>query len=320
MRPHTLTIPKPLIRIAGKPIVQRLLEDITRISDAQIEEISYVIGDFGQEVEENLKQIAATLGAEASIYYQPEPLGTAHAILCAADALDGEVIVAFADTLFAANFRLNRSADGIIWVHRVENPSAFGVVITDEHDYITRFVEKPGDFISDQAIIGIYYFKDGRNLKDELQHLIDKGISKDGEYQLTDALQNMMEKGLKFKTGAVDEWLDCGNKNATVHTNQRILELNKHENLIAGSVKIEDALIISPCYIGENVVIKKSIIGPHVSVGENCSISDSIITNSIIQRHTKVENINIDNSMIGSYVDYKGRYNEVSIGDFTSMI
>jgi len=319
MRPHTLMIPKPLIRIAGKPIVQRLVEDIVRVSDTPVDEIAYIIGDFGQEVEDQLIGIAQNLGAKASIHYQHEPLGTAHAILCAKEALEGNVTVAFADTLFAASFKMDPDSDGIIWVHKVSDPSAFGVVQTDESGIINRFVEKPADFISDLAIIGIYYFRDGAYLAEELQYLIDQGISKNGEYQLTDALQNMMTKGMKFRTGTVNEWLDCGNKNATVYTNQRILELNRIEKLVADSARIEEAVIIPPCFIGENVVISKSIIGPHVSIGENCTVKDSIITNSIIQNNTKIENINIDNSMIGSYVDYKGRYNEVSIGDFTSM-
>lgn len=319
MRPHTLTIPKPLIRIAGKPIVQRLVEDIVRVSGSKVDEIAYIIGDFGEEVENHLRNIAADLGAKASIYYQPEPLGTAHAILCAREALNGEVTVAFADTLFSANFKMDTSNDGIIWVHKVQDPSAFGVVQTDAEGYITRFIEKPSTFISDKAIIGIYYFRSGENLALELQYLIDHNICKGGEYQLTDALQNMMEKGMRFTTGAVDEWLDCGNKNATVFTNQRILELHRHENLIDPDVSVDNALIISPCYIGSGVVLSKSIIGPHVSIGANCKVRDSIITNSIIQENTTVENINIDNSMIGSYVDYKGRYNDVSIGDYTVM-
>jgi glucose-1-phosphate thymidylyltransferase len=319
MRPHTLTIPKPLIRIAGKPIVQRLVEEIVRVSDSPVDEIAFVIGDFGSDVEEQLISIASNLGAKASIHYQHEPLGTAHAILCAREALQGNVTVAFADTLFAASFHMDPQADGIVWVHKVSDPSAFGVVQTDQQGIINRFVEKPQEFISDLAIIGIYYFRDGEALAAELQYLIDHQISKGGEYQLTDALQHMMTKGVKFRTGAVDEWLDCGNKNATVYTNQRILELHRHEQQIAASATIENGLIIPPCFIGEHVVISKSIIGPHVSIGANCTVKDSIITNSIIQNNTNVENINIDNSMIGSYVEYKGRYNEVSIGDFTSM-
>lgn len=319
MRPHTLTIPKPLIHIAGKPIVQRLVEDIVRVSGSLVDEIAFVIGDLGKEVEDNLIQIANNLGAKGTIYTQAEPLGTAHAILCAQKSLQGNVTVAFADTLFAANFRMDTRSDGIIWVHRVSDPSAFGVVKTDEQGYISRFVEKPAEFVSDLAIIGIYYFRDGENLARELQYLIDNQIEKGGEYQLTDALQRMMEKGVKFTTGAVDEWLDCGNKNATVYTNQRILELTKSDNLVSDSVTLDNALIIPPCYIGEGVEISKSIIGPHVSIGARCTVRDSIITNSIIQEDTRVENINIDNSMIGNHVDYKGRYNEVSIGDFTAM-
>lgn len=319
MRPHTLTIPKPLIRIAGKPIVQRLVEDIVRVSGSKVDEIAYIIGDFGEDVENQLQNIASDLGAKASIYFQPEPLGTAHAILCARDALKGQVTVAFADTLFSANFKMDTGNDGIVWVHKVPDPSAFGVVQTDAQGYISQFIEKPATFISDKAIIGIYYFRSGENLADELQYLIDHNVCKGGEFQLTDALQNMMEKGMRFTTGTVEEWLDCGNKNATVFTNQRILELNRHENLVASSVTIDNALIIPPCYIGSGVVLSKSIIGPHVSIGANCKVCDSIITNSIIQENTTVENINIDNSMIGSFVDYKGRYNDVSIGDYTVM-
>jgi glucose-1-phosphate thymidylyltransferase len=319
MRPHTLTIPKPLINIAGKPIVQRLLEGISAVCDTSVDEIAFIVGEFGAEAEEKLLKIADSLGAKGTICYQKDPLGTAHAILCAGGALNGEVVVAFADTLFKAKFHLDRTADGIIWTHRVKDPSAFGVVVTDDNGNIIRFVEKPVDFISDQAIIGIYYFQDGKKLSDELKYLIDNQITKGGEYQLTDALQNMMQQGMRFTTGAVEEWLDCGNKDATVYTNQRILELHQKEALVADSANMEDALIIPPCFIGEGAVIKKSIVGPHVSVGANCHITDSIITNSIIQDYTRVSNINIDNSMIGSYVEYRGKYNEVSIGDYTSM-
>lgn len=319
MRPHTLTIPKPLIKLAGKPIVQRLLEDIVKVTSQKVDEIAFVIGDFGKEAEKHLCSIAEKIGAKASIYYQYEPLGTAHAILCAKDALTGPVTIAFADTLFSADFNMDANADGIIWVHKVEDPVAFGVVKTNKNGTITGFFEKPNTFISDLAIIGIYYFKNGENLKNELQYLIDNDIKHNKEYQLTDALQNMMKKGLKFITGNVDEWLDCGNKNATVFTNQRILELNNEAKYISPSAIIENSVIIQPCYIGDNAIIKKAIVGPHVSIGENCSIIDSIVTNSIIQNNTTLENINIDNSMIGNSVEYKGKYNEVSIGDYTSM-
>jgi glucose-1-phosphate thymidylyltransferase len=176
MRPHTLTIPKPLLPIAGKSIVQRLVEDITKVCSEKVEEIAYVIGDFGKEVENNLVQIAKNVNAKVCIYYQDEPLGTAHAILCAQESLKGKVVVAFADTLFKTEFKIDEAQDGVIWVNKIEDPRAFGVVKVDKHNIITDFVEKPQTFISDLAIIGIYYFKDGENLKKELQYLIDNNV------------------------------------------------------------------------------------------------------------------------------------------------
>ncbi len=319
MRPHTLTIPKPLIPVAGKPIVQRLVEDIVKISKEKVDEIAFIIGDFGTEVEERLIGIAEKLGAKAKIYYQLEPLGTAHAILCAEASLDGKVIVAFADTLFKSDFTLDENQDGIIWVHEVDDPSSFGVVKTDENEFITDFIEKPATFISNKAIIGIYYFKDGAYLKNELQYLIDNNVIKGNEYQLTDALQNMMKKGSRFSVGKVKEWLDCGNKDATVITNRRLLENSNGDKLVSDTAKIINSIINHPCYIGENAEITSSIIGPYVSIGENCKVSHSIITDTIIQTNTKIKNANIDNSMIGNYVEYKGDINELSIGDFTTI-
>jgi len=319
MRPHTLSIPKPLIKVAGKPIVRHLVEEIAKVSLEPIDEIAFVVGNFGKEVEDVLIQTAENIGAKGKIYYQHEALGTAHAILCAEKSLNGKVTVAFADTLFRTDFKLDETKDGIIWVHKVEDPQAFGVVKIDENNIITDFVEKPKDFISDLAIIGIYYFKDGANLKSELKYLVDKQIMVGNEYQLTDALKNMQTKGVQLSIGTVDEWLDCGNKNATVFTNQRILEFHKNEKQISDSVMLENSLIIEPCYLGNNAHIINSVIGPHVSVGDNTVIGFSIITNSIIQDNSKISCVNIDNSMVGNSVEYFGDKKDVSIGDFTKL-
>jgi len=319
MRPHTLTIPKPLIRIAGKPIVQRLVEGIAAMCKEKIEEIAFVIGDFGKDIEEQLLNIATQAGAKGKIYYQEIPQGTAHAILCAEKSLNDKIIIAFADTLFFADFILDDSKDSIVWVHKVQNPGSFGVVKTDNNGIITKIVEKPASFISDLAIIGIYYFKNGLFLKQELRYLIDNNIQKNSEFQLTDALENMTQKGMHLYVGKVNEWLDCGNKDATVHTNQRILKFSKKQELTATSAKVENSIIIQPCFLGENVKITNSIIGPHVSVGENTVIDYSVITNSIIQANTKISCVNLDNSMIGNYVEYFGSKKEVSIGDYTVL-
>lgn len=317
MRPHTLTIPKPLIKIAGKPIVQRLVEEISSVISEPLDEIAYIIGDFGQETEKQLIDIAVHAGAKGSIYYQHQALGTAHAINCAAESLSGNVIIAFADTLFNTRFSLDLQRDGIIWVHKVENPSSFGVVLLDKDKYINGFVEKPSSFVSDLAIVGVYYFKEAEKLRKELEYLLQNNMMKNGEYQLTDALQIMMSKGTKFSTHTVDEWFDCGTKNATIYTNQRILELSSRETLISNNIESTNSIIIEPCFIDEGVNLTNSIIGPHVSIGKDTHISGSIVTNSIIQANCNLNNANIDNSMIGNYVEYKEAYRELNIGDFT---
>ena len=321
LRPHTLTTPKPLIAFTGKSIVKRLVEDIVSICDEKIDEIAFIIGDFGDKVRIDLLKIASDLGAKGTVVYQQEPLGTAHAILCAKQTLVGNVVVAFADTLFKADFKLDKSNDGIIWVSKIDDPSAFGVVKTDSNNIITDFVEKPKDFVSDLAIIGIYYFNDGENLKNELQYLLDNNIKDKGEFQLTDALENMKQKGLKFSTGKVDEWLDCGNKDATVYTNTRVLDHNKSKDMIDSSAQIINSEIIPPCFIGANSKIQNCIIGPYVSIGQETNIIDSEIKNTIIQSQSLLTNAKLSNSMLGNFVQFNGNNisQEISVGDYCEI-
>ncbi len=323
MRPHTLTVPKPLIPIAGKPMVQRIVEDIAKVCDEQVDEVAFVVGHFGKEAELKLIRLAEQLGAKGSIFYQEEALGTAHAILCAGASLKGKVVIAFADTLFKADFKLDSSKEGIIWVQKVEDPRPFGVVKLDKDNIITDFVEKPLEFVSDLAIIGIYYFRDGEYLKKELQYLIDNNIREKGEYQLTNALENMKRKGTKFVPGKVTEWLDCGNKDATVYTNQRILEFTKSENdLLSKTYSAQNSRIIQPCFIGENVKLINAVVGPYASIGDNTCIENSTIKNCIIQTNTKILNADITNSMLGNFVEFSGKNggsSEVSIGDYSTV-
>jgi glucose-1-phosphate thymidylyltransferase len=320
MRPHTLTIPKPLIPVAGKPIVQHLVEDITKVCHEKVDEIAFVIGNFGLETEKQLIQIAEAQGAKGTIYYQHEPLGTAHAILCAAPSLTGKVVIAFADTLFKTDKIVDTAnSDGIIWVSKISDPRMFGVVKTDHSEIITDFVEKPQTFVSDLAIIGIYYMKDGDNLKKELQFLIDNDVRDKGEYQITNALENMKNKGCRLTAATVEEWLDCGNKDATVITNRRMLEIKDGAAVtITSETNISNSIIIQPCFIGKDVKIQNSIIGPFASIGNNSTIANSVIKNSIIQSNTNVSEGCIDNSMIGNFVNLKGRMHEYSLGDYTS--
>jgi glucose-1-phosphate thymidylyltransferase len=321
MRPHTHTTAKPLLPIAGKPIVQRLVEDLAAVAGEPIEEVAYVVHpSFGPQVEEELKAIATSIGGKGTIHYQEQALGTAHAILCAQSALEGPVIVAFADTLFRAQLKLDKDCDGVIWVNKVDDPRPFGVVKLDDQGIITEFVEKPQEFVSDLAIIGIYYFADGERLRREMQYLIDNDIKDKGEYQLTNAMENMKRQGARFKAGSVDVWMDCGNKNAMVDTNTKVLGfLHGDTALVAGSVKRQNSVVIEPCFIGENVTLTNSVVGPHVSVGAGSVITGSVVRNSILGTDARVDDAVVANSMIGRRAQVRGHALDLSLSDDSTL-
>jgi len=322
LRPHTLTIPKPLIPVAGKPIVHRLVEDIAGVLNQPIDEVAFIIHEsFGKQVEDELIAIAQKLGAKGTIYYQNVALGTGHAIMCAKDSLSGPAVIAYADTLIRADFDLDTSADSVIWVKQVDQPEAFGVVNLNDNGEIIELVEKPKEFVSDLAVIGIYYFKDVAVLKQELQAVLDNNIIHGGEYQINDGIKQMMAKGMKFVPGKVDEWMDCGNKDVTVDTNTRMLGFlhNDGENLVAADVKLQNATIIPPCYIGEDVVLINTTVGPNVSLGKGCHVIDSTIKNSLVQTHAHIKNANLNNAMIGNHASFDGKFTSISIGDYSVL-
>ena len=322
LRPHTLTIPKPLIPVAGKPIVHRLVEDIAGVLNQDIEEVAFIIHEsFGQKVEDDLIAIAEKLGAKGTIYYQNEALGTGHAIMCAKESLSGPAVIAYADTLIRADFKIDADADAVIWVKQVNEPETFGVVKLNAKNEIIELVEKPTTFVSDLAVIGIYYFKEVGVLKQELQNTLDNNIKNGGEYQINDGIKAMMAKGKVFKTGEVTEWMDCGNKNVTVETNSRMLGFlhNDGEHLVDYDVKLENSTIIPPCYIGENVVLINATVGPNVSLGNGCHIVNSSIKNSLVQTHAHIKNTHLDNAMIGNHATFDGNFTSISIGDYSVL-
>ena len=323
LRPHTLTVPKPLIPIAGKPIVHRLVEDIAKVLNQKIEEVAFIIHEsFGKEVEKDLIAIAEKMGSKGTIYYQNEALGTGHAIMCAKDSLSGPAVIAYADTLIRADFDLDVSADSVIWVKQVDKPEAFGVINLNDANEIIELVEKPKEFVSDLAVIGIYYFKDVAVLKDELQLVIDNNIIHGGEYQINDGIKQMMAKGMKFVPGQVDEWMDCGNKDVTVETNGRMLGFlqAEGEKLVAEHVVLENAQIIPPCYVGQNVVIKNATVGPNVSLGDGCLVENSHVQDSLIQNHSTIRNAKLKDSMMGSHATFDGNFTSISIGDYSNLV
>ena len=325
LRPHTLTVPKPLVPVAGVPIAEQLVRDIAGVVDQPIEEVAFVLGDpvfFGDEIVVQLLKIASDIGAKGTIYRQLEPLGTGHAIMCAAPSLSGPAVVAYADTLIRAKFLLDPSADSIIWVKKVAQPEAYGVVQLNDQGVITELVEKPKSFVSDLAVIGIYYFKAIEKLKTALQTVLDEKHTHGGEYQINDGIKRLMAAGDLFLPGEVDEWMDCGNKQTTLETNSKMLGFLEAEGneMIDPSAVLENSTVILPCYIGPDVQLKNVTLGPGVSVGTGTVIENATITHSLIQNNSKISNVKLHQAMIGNHVTFDGTFTEISLGDYTEMI
>lgn len=324
LRPHSLTVPKPMLPVAGSPIVAQLVNEIAKVVAQPIEEVAYVLGDpafFGPAVEEELTKVAMALGAKASIYRQLEPLGTGHAVMCAADSLSGPIIVAYADTLIRTDLTLDPSVDGMIWVKKVENPKAYGVVQINEDNQITALVEKPQEFVSDLAVIGIYYFKEGEFIKQELEKTMAVERAAGEEFLLNEGILAMMEKGAVFTPGTVKVWMDCGNPKITLETNTKMLDILTQEAhaLVSDDVVLENSEIVPPCYIGSGVVLKNTTVGPHTAVGAGTRIENSNIEGSLIQKNTVIRNAQLQGAMIGNHVHYNGEYHFVSIGDYSEL-
>lgn len=320
LRPHTLTTAKPLVQVAGKPIVQHLVEDLAQMISEPIEHIAFVTGRFGASVEEHLIAVAREAGATGSIHYQDEPLGTAHAILCAEEHLSGKVLIAFADTLFRAEFQLDTSQDGVMYVSQIDDPSQFGVVTLNAAGAIEHYVEKPKEFVSDLAMIGIYYLRNGEELRDNLRYLINNNINKGGEFQLPDALRRLTEHGRKLMTGRVSHWMDCGNSEALLDTNQKVLTFKKDEILKArNTISLKNSVILEPCFIGDNVTIENSVVGPFASIGNDTSIHNSRVDDAIIQTHAVVNNAIINHSIIGNYTSVTPQKPRYNLGDYNTV-
>lgn len=323
LRPHTLTTPKPMLLVAGMSIVSRLVRDIVKLLDQPVINIGFVLGDpvfFGDEVVDELQQLAKEFGAKAHIFRQHKALGTGHAILCAESLLSGPTVIAYADTLIRADFALDSSADAIIWVKKVKDPEAYGVVETNDKGEIKGLVEKPQTQVSDLAVIGIYYFKQAADLKDELTAVMDEKLTRDGEYQINDGILRMIQKGKRFTTAEVSQWMDCGNPAITVETNQRMLRILETEGeLLEGTYTNSNSTVIPPCYIADGVEIHNSTIGPFVSIGQDTRIKNSTIENSMIQSHCVLSGVKLKDAMLGNHVKYNGDFSVVSLGDYTEL-
>lgn len=318
VRPHSHTTPKPLLPVAGTMIVERIVDTFARTLDRTINEIVFILGpDFGQEIKDALSAMCKRHDATATFRVQEVAEGTAHAVYCADQDLEGECIIVFADTIFDMEGKVSvEDADSVVWLKEVDDPSRFGVAVEDGGQ-ITDFVEKPSEPISNLAIIGVYYFKEGAELKKEIEYLLDNDIRGHGdEFQLTDALDRLLKDDKVFKKATVDEWLDCGTLPAWLETTGVIVEKEAPE---IDESRFKETKIIQPVYIGEGVELENCIIGPHASIESGCRLKKCTIKNTLIQENTSLENCNIQDSTIGKHVELKHVDQQVHLGDHSKV-
>lgn len=308
LRPHTYTKPKPLINVAGKPVLGHLLD---KLKGLNIEEIVFIVGYLGDQIE---TYVSANYDFKAHYVEQKELLGQAHAIYLAKDLVEGPTIILFVDTLFEANLsKLNQEkSDGVIYVKEVEDPRRFGVTLVNEEGYITRLIEKPDSMDHNLAVIGLYYLKDIQQLMAAIQSLMDQNMQTKGEFYLADALQLMIDNGAKLRPAEVSIWLDCGQPDTVLETNRYLLKHNMDNSAEVASI---NSIIIPPVHVHPTAKIKNSIVGPFVTIAAKCEIEGSIIRNSIVDEESYIKDATLGESLIGRKVDLVGRYRHMNLGD-----
>jgi glucose-1-phosphate thymidylyltransferase len=308
LRPHTYTRPKPLINVAGKPVLGHLLDKLTGLD---IDEIVFVVGYLGEQIE---TYVSANYSFRAKYVEQKELLGQAHAIYLTKDMVDGPTIILFVDTLFEADLsRLNQEkSDGVIYVKEVDDPRRFGVTLVNEEGHITRLIEKPDSMQDNLAVIGLYYLKDIQRLMTAIKSLMDRNLQTKGEFYLADALQLMIDDGAVLRPEQVNIWLDCGKPETVLETNRYLLKHNMDNSAEVASI---GSIIIPPVHIHPTAKLKNSIIGPYVTIAAKCEIEGSIIRDSIVDEESYIKDSSLRQSLIGRKVDLIGRYRQLNLGD-----
>jgi glucose-1-phosphate thymidylyltransferase len=315
LRPHTYTQPKVLLNVAGKPILGHILDKLVENS---IKNISLVVGYLGDKIKSYA--LANYPDVNFNFINQEEPLGLGHAIYTARDEFENEdeILIILGDTIFDFDLsKFLKSKFTTIGVKQVEDPRRFGVVILDGDNFAKKLVEKPSQPESNLAIVGIYLIKNPKLLKESLEEIVKSDIKTKGEYQLTDALQLMVNKGEKITVFEIDGWYDCGKPETLLETNKFLLERNGMKLTKLG--KFENVLIIPPVYISPTSKIENSIIGPYTTISDGAEISSSIIRNSIIGDCAKIYNALLDSSIVGSDAVVKGDYKKINIGDSSEI-
>jgi glucose-1-phosphate thymidylyltransferase len=309
LRPLTHTSPKVLLHVAGKPILAHVLDGLKGL---RIDEVIFVIGFMGEKIIDYVKK---NYKFKSTFIKQRELKGVGYAVNAAVKRVKkGEpVLIILGDTVFEMNLKpvIRKNYDSL-GIKEVEDPRRFGVVKL-KNGFATELIEKPDKLISKKAIVGVYYIKSSQLLKESLQEILDKDIRTRGEYQLTDALQLMINKGAKFSTFDIEGWYDCGKPETLLETNRHLLARIKKTIQIKGSV------VIPPVFIPRSCVVEHSIIGPNVSVGEDAVIRHSVVKNSILGEESEVSFCLLDSSLVGNYSQVLGKFQKLNVGDSSEI-
>ncbi|MFA3782263.1 sugar phosphate nucleotidyltransferase [Melioribacteraceae bacterium 4301-Me] len=309
LKPHTYSLPKVLLNVGGKPIISHILD---KLLEEKVNSATFVIGYLGEQIIDYVKKNYPTLNAD--FVEQKELLGLGHAIYSAKETLGNEeVFIILGDTIFDVDLHpVIERKENALGVKEVDNPERFGVAVC-EKGKIVKLIEKPKEMVSKLALVGLYYIKNTPLLIECLDELIEKGIKTKDEYQLTDALQLMIDKGEKLTTFHVDGWYDCGKPETLLSTNQFLLRKNGTNR------RPENVIISNPVYIAEDAEVFNSVIGPFTTIASNCQINESIIKNSIVSSGAVVERAIIENSIIGSDAVVRGNFKRINAGDSSEI-
>lgn len=304
LRPHTYTAPKPLLHVAGKPILGHILDELEELKP---EQVVFVIGHMGDQIIDYVKE---HYSYDTLFIEQSELLGLGYAVYLALEQTgDSDVLVLLGDTIIDANLgAFVEAGPNVLGLKAVENPRRFGIAEI-EGGQVVRLVEKPEDPPSNMAIVGVYYFSDVKALRDQLHKLIEADVTTRGEYQITDALQAMLDSGHKILPYEIDGWYDCGQKDALLSTNRLLLQE------APSAVGIEGAVLVPPVYVAPDATVEQSIVGPYVSVGSGAVVKDAIVRNSIISAGAYVSDILLEGSLVGTNTQIRGHFKRFNVGD-----